>query len=50
MKYTILEASSGRQLSRLVNEFITDGWDIQGGVSVTVDQGRQTYVQAMIKD
>lgn len=49
MQYMIAEEDNAKDLMALVNEYLEEGWALQGGVSVCVDQGRTSYVQALIK-
>lgn len=32
-----------------VTDFLEDGWQLQGGVAITVENGETKYFQAMIK-
>ena len=60
MEYTVVHATSPAQLTRLVNEYISNGWRPQGGVNVIVHMAafifilfmpfRATYYQAMVRD
>ncbi len=49
MNYCIIEETSSVKLSLTVTEMLKKGWLLQGGVSVGMDQGYRTYVQALMK-
>ncbi len=49
MNYFIIDTNSAQKLAVQVNEAISQGWVPLGGVSIAVDQGRYSYVQAMTK-
>ena len=50
MEYTVVSENSVDKLEQYVAAYLSEGWKLQGGVSVAVDQGRYEYVQAMIKE
>ena len=64
MKYKILTSDTSSLLEQEVNNFLQDGWKLQGGISVsqsfeTYENSRKgytesdtdyTFVQAIIKD
>jgi hypothetical protein len=50
MQYKILSNSNSSTLVSMVNEFLNEGWSLQGGVSIAVIPGYHvTYAQAIIK-
>jgi hypothetical protein len=50
MKYLIAEANSARDLQQKVQEYIDQGWEPIGGLSVaTYGVGAWWYYQALIK-
>jgi uncharacterized protein DUF1737 len=50
MKYLIAEANSARVLQEKVQQYIEQGWEPLGGVSVaTYGAGTWWYYQALIK-
>lgn len=49
MKYKIVKAWSHDYLENRVDYMLGKGWQLQGGVSVTVIGHRIQYAQAMIK-
>lgn len=49
MLYAILHTSSSAKLEAQVNTYLKDGWALQGGASVAIDQGQYKYIQAMVK-
>lgn len=54
IEYKIIKGSdygSGMpSFEKQINEAINNGWDLQGGVSITKDaSGYHTYVQAVVK-
>lgn len=49
MLYDIVTGYSSTHLVDAVRQMISNGWTPIGGVSVAVDQGRETYAQAMVK-
>lgn len=49
MRYTVVEATSARELARKVQDLIDQGWEPQGGVSVaTYALGVWWYFQALM--
>ena len=48
--YRILVADNYERLERLVNQAISDGWTLQGGVSCSLFSFFRTYAQAMTKN
>lgn len=49
MQYIILEAGNIVELARLVQEYISNGWEPQGGVSAASNQVTVWwYYQAMV--
>jgi len=50
MDYIVITESSSWKLTKAVKVLLAEGWKPQGGVSVAIDQGSETYVQAMIKE
>ena len=54
MEYEILDSNSLDKLVTMVNSYIADGWQPQGGIAVYSDNilgssAETTYCQAMIK-
>lgn len=50
MTYLIVEANSAEGLQMKVQQYILEGWELQGGISVaTYGANRWWYYQAMIK-
>lgn len=50
MKYLVVEASSAEGLQMKVQQYIFEGWEPQGGLSVaTYGTGHWWYYQAMVK-
>ena len=47
--YIIHESNSAKELRNIVTYYLSQGWQLQGGVSIAIDQGRQYYTQAMVK-
>lgn len=48
--YFIASDNCSNRLAKIVMELMQLGWAPLGGVSLAIDQGRSTYVQAMIKE
>jgi hypothetical protein len=49
MKYKIIKAWSHDQLENRIDYMLSKGWELQGGVSMTVLECEVQYAQAMIK-
>ena len=49
IKYQILYSNSLSRLTLSVNDHLSDGWQLQGGVSVGLSKDEVIYVQAVIK-
>lgn len=49
MKYIVISASSIEKLQSQVNQAMKEGFILQGGVSIAIDQGNYQYCQAMVK-
>ncbi|WP_395092606.1 DUF1737 domain-containing protein [Armatimonas sp.] len=47
--YKVVEAKTKAELEKLVTEFMEQGWQLQGGIAVMVDEHRWYYVQALVK-
>ncbi len=51
MVYKILKRPNIDQLIIEVNEYLNNGWDLQGGVSFSIDEKHdEKYIQAIIKN
>lgn len=53
MKYKVVVARSIRELETMVNAFLLEGWEPQGGMSLksfTETTGNQYYLQPIVKD
>lgn len=51
MQYQVVVENSLTRFENLVNKFINDGWRLQGGVSVMLNQYQGTvFAQALIKE
>lgn len=49
MEYQVVEANSAKALQQAVQEFLDQGWELQGGLSVaTYAAGSWWYYQAVI--
>lgn len=50
-EYIIISDYSATDVVEAVNQYISDGWEPQGGLAITKDTqlGRMAYAQAMIK-
>jgi hypothetical protein len=50
MQYLVVEASSAEELQAKVQQYIFEGWEPQGGISVaTHSVGQWWYYQAVVK-
>ncbi|HEY8505588.1 MAG TPA: DUF1737 domain-containing protein [Gemmataceae bacterium] len=50
MEYVILEQDSAEKLQKAVNEYLREGWSLQGGVAVaTYGMGTWWYYQAVVR-
>lgn len=49
MKYHVAVAYSSTQLTELVNDYISNGWEPQGGLTFVWDGGREKWAQAVVK-
>jgi hypothetical protein len=53
MVYKVVKSDNWRSLETMVNDLLKMGWDLQGGVSISMntDQGRndQLFAQALVK-
>ena len=51
MEYIIITGTNPKKLIELVNDFIAQGWKLQGGVSsASVGLGNVLFYQAMIRE
>ena len=48
MKYAIIEGYSDMGIKNLVEEYLDKGWELQGGICITVYQNTVRYAQAMV--
>lgn len=50
MQYTLVEGNTAKELVMRVNDFLAEGWKLQGGVSVACHySGSIYYTQAMTR-
>ena len=51
MEYKILERDDIRNLAEQVNIHLSEGWSLQGGISVSKEHGKRfhKYCQALVK-
>lgn len=50
MKYKLVVREGTRSMEEAVNEMLKEGWELQGGVSVSrLNNYNEMYCQAMIK-
>lgn len=49
IKYYVVVGLDSKRIDDNVNEMLKKGWELQGGVSVTCDDGPLRFAQAMIK-
>lgn len=50
MQYTLVEGLTAKELVMRVNEFLAEGWSLQGGVSVACHySGSIYYTQAIVR-
>ena len=49
MKYSVIKKDDLEELIDMVESFLDDGWEAQGGVSIAYERTCITYAQAMIK-
>ena len=50
MEYKIVSSSGSCALERKVNHYLSLGWEIKGGVSISRTDYKFTILQAMIKE
>jgi hypothetical protein len=49
MNYVVVTSWSVTNFEQSVMNYLKDGWRLQGGVSLTINNGETIYAQAMIK-
>jgi hypothetical protein len=50
MQYTLVEGNTAKELVMRVNEFLAEGWTLQGGISVACHySGSIYYTQAIVR-
>lgn len=49
MKYELIVRDGIESMNEAVNEMLQDGWQLQGGISVTATDRIYYYCQAMVK-
>lgn len=50
MEYQVLESRNLGGLIAIVNEYMQEGWEAQGGISVLVEDDRKCFLQAIIHE
>ncbi len=49
MKYNIITSNKVKEVVKKVNELLEDGWDLHGGVVLSITEGEDVFAQALTK-